>query len=318
MHGFVGEVGEDAQSGLGLEISPGHQRDGFADHLLSYPHSVLVGELHTKIGRRRAQRQSTQPGSHFAGKPLWSRAFLGWTEAKAGLAELNSHPRMFAGWATFVGYKKVTRFSNRLEEIYPRSKEIDLMAGNPMAPIIEAKTFAKLFEEFLRFAVRETKAERAVLLFDTDGLERPPAQSVSGFDEDVWEAGEVYTAVVERVMRLGRADLIQDARELEALGGDSSAQRGLSALCIPLRSSKTKVRGVLYLDHSQANFFKPAVRDHLVNVSAEFDLRYATLSQKGEEEPRGTSRAMLYVMFGLAFCLVAVGLYFLMGTMSPT
>ncbi len=184
-----------------------------------------------------------------------------------------------------------------------------------MAGILTAKTYAKLFQELLRYAVSVTKAERAAVLFDEEADGHPEVQTVLGFDEDIWSGDEAHLPVIERVIKLGRADLIVDARELESLG-EADGSKGRSALCVPLRAGKNIVRGVLYLDSSKPNAFQNSQRDHLDMTTKEFALRYATLYREGEDAP-DKSRSSMYAMVGLAMFVLLVLVVVAVAMLSP-
>lgn len=181
---------------------------------------------------------------------------------------------------------------------------------DPYAGIKEAKNFAKLFKEVIRFSINGMNAERAAVLFDEESKRKPGVQGIFGFEGDLWSGGEAHTAVIDRVLKLGRADVIQDAQKVKGLENRTKAimAQARSVLCVPIRGGRKDTRGVIYLDHTTPGFFDGDQRDQLLKLAREFDVRYSVICREGEDKskPKRLSTAAVVAIF--AILLVGLGL----------
>ncbi len=117
-----------------------------------------------------------------------------------------------------------------------------------MATLTESG-IARLFQDALRQLQTTLRPERALILFDPDGvgaLEPTESFGVVG----PWRTSGVSLTLIDRVVREGMPLLSGDLREDPEFAESSSALiTGIrSVLCVPLQDKDRRVRGVLYAD----------------------------------------------------------------------
>ncbi len=132
-----------------------------------------------------------------------------------------------------------------------------------MALLTEAKDMTKLVKTAVRLMVNDLKAERAIVLYETDGLSEPPPSAQYGFEsDDIWNDRTVPTKVLRYVMQRKKPLYLADARKDEQVGNEHTNP---SVVCVPLKD------GFLYCDHSQPGALSKEIKEAVYQMAREFN-----------------------------------------------
>ncbi len=144
-----------------------------------------------------------------------------------------------------------------------------------MSQWAQAKDVSKLVKTAIRIMVNDLGAERALVVSESGGQEKPRANAVYGIDDGgIWENPTLPAEVLGFVLRHSKPVYLADARKDNRVKNKESNP---SVLCVPITD------GLLYCDHSEPGKLTKDTKNALIQVARDYNQRYGELTGKVAE-----------------------------------